>query len=301
MNHLLTKSTARISQWGLSFLLGFLVFTSCSKDISHEAKVDHYYSILVQPPNNVQNATFYWIVHEFPEESSLTYSDLVISSRGNELTFLPDAAGKYVFKVVVYDKNEQAISKKYVFNVTAPPVVDIPEPKVPEPQPLFTESEPVEEQTNDLVMPETEVSEPEIEPEIISEEVEIITEEASIIEEPETLETVEEEKKVPVKPAAEKETAPKKVTPLVPSSSRSYTIQVSALPTLRKAEAVADTLVDLGFDVYIQRDFQEENETVWYRVRVGTFSTMTEARNASNAISSITEYETWIDRVREDL
>jgi cell division protein FtsN len=76
---------------------------------------------------------------------------------------------------------------------------------------------------------------------------------------------------------------------------------VSASPTLRSAEAVADTLVDLGFDAYIQKGYQEKNNTVWYRVRVGTFSTIIEAQNASNAIHSITNFETWIDQVREDL
>ena len=94
---------------------------------------------------------------------------------------------------------------------------------------------------------------------------------------------------------------PKNISSSVASSSSYLTIQVSASPTIERAEAVADTLEDLGFDVYIQRGYQGENEAVWYRVRVGTFSTMTEARNASDAIRSITDYDTWIDRVRKDL
>ena len=110
----------------------------------------------------------------------------------------------------------------------------------------------------------------------------------------------DKEVKTPFEPII-KEIVPED-SPLTDFTSSSYlTIQVSASPTLDRAVAVADTLVDLGFDAYIQKGYQEDNETVWYRVRVGTFSTMTEARNASNTIQKITNFETWIDRGREDL
>ena len=244
-------------------LFSFLAMTSCSKDITHEAKVDHYYSILVQPPHDVQNASYDWIVHEFPEESNLTYSDLLITSDGNELTFLPDKAGTYIFEVVVFDGSERAGSKKYMFDVTAPKPAKTEKLKDDEQQPLFSGSEPIEEQT-DVEM-------------IADEVIETPTESALAVN------------------------IPKNISSSVASSSSYLTIQVSASPTIERAEAVADTLEDLGFDAYIQRGYQEENEAVWYRVRVGTFSTMTEARNASDAIRSITDYDTWIDRVRKDL
>jgi len=416
MRPLQTIITGR-KRWFFPILLSFLALSSCSKDVSHEAKVDHYYSILVQPPHDVQNASFDWIVYEFPEESNLTYSDLLITSGGNELTFLPDKAGSYIFEVVVFDGSERAASKKYTFNVTAPQIAETTAPKVSEPQPPITDSEPVEGQKDDIVFSESDsldMSKLVLHP-IPKEPIELaniyyssdkasLTDEAKntldttlllilqenpriiieisahtdsqgrdsynkslsqrrsesvvkyleekgidkkrlqahgygeenlkvkdtddngiflpeagqhnrrtefkvlgLLEEevddegPAITKITENEKEAPDEPDAVKEIVPEEVPVYAPSQSRYLTIQVSASPTLRSAEAVADTLVDLGFDAYIQKGYQEKNNTVWYRVRVGTFSTMIEAQNASNAIHSITNFETWIDQVREDL
>lgn len=295
MRPLQTIITGR-KRWFFPILLSFLALSSCSKDVSHEAKVDHYYSILVQPPHDVQNASFDWIVHEFPEESNLTYSDLLITSGGNELTFLPDKAGTYIFEVVVFDGSERAGSKKYTFDVTALKPAKTKELKTDEPQLLFSNSEFVEEQTDTEYLPKSD----EDKSENIVEAAKIIDEETSSFEITSTVMNADKEVETPFEPII-KEIVPED-SPLTDFTSSSYlTIQVSASPTLDRAVAVADTLVDLGFDAYIQKGYQEENETVWYRVRVGTFSTMTEARNASNTIQKITNFETWIDRVREDL
>jgi cell division septation protein DedD len=276
-------------------LFSFIALSSCSKEISHEAKVDHYYSILVQPPHDVQNASYDWIVHEFPEESNLTYSDLLITSDGNELTFLPDKAGTYIFEIVVFDGREPAGSKKYTFEVTAPKPAKTEEFKDDEQQPQFSDSEPMEEQTGVESLSSSEL----VDPVIISENVDFI-EEVGTVDEPDVEKIADEVIEAPTESALAAN-IPKNISSSVASSSSYLTIQVSASPTIERAEAVADTLEDLGFDVYIQRGYQGENEAVWYRVRVGTFSTMTEARNASDAIRSITDYDTWIDRVRKDL
>jgi len=295
MNHLKTIITGKISYWILPMLFSFLAMTSCSKDITHEAKVDHYYSILVQPPHDVQNASYDWIVHEFPEESNLTYSDLLITSDGNELTFLPDKAGTYIFEVVVFDGSERAGNKKYTFDVTAPKPAKTEEFKDDEQQPQFSGSEPIEEQTDVESLSSSEL----VDSVIISENVDFI-EEVGTVDEPDVEKIADEVIEAPTESALAVN-IPKNISSSVASSSSYLTIQVSASPTIERAEAVADTLEDLGFDAYIQRGYQEENEAVWYRVRVGTFSTMTEARNASDAIRSITDYDTWIDRVRKDL
>ncbi len=294
MRPLQTIITGR-KRWFFPILISFLALSSCSKEILHEAKVDHYYSILVQPPHDVQNASYDWIVHEFPEESNLTYSDLLITSGGNELTFLPDKAGTYIFEVVVFDGSERAGNKKYTFDVTAPKPAKTAEFKDDEQLPHFSDLKPIEEQTDVESLSSSEL----VDSVIISENVDFI-EEVGTVDEPDVEKIVDEVIEAPTESALAVN-IPKNISSSVASSSSYLTIQVSASPTIERAEAVADTLEDLGFDAYIQRGYQEENEAVWYRVRVGTFSTMTEARNASDAIRSITDYDTWIDRVRKDL
>ena len=177
MRPLQTIITGR-KRWFFPILLSFLALSSCSKDVSHEAKVDHYYSILVQPPHDVQNASYDWIVHEFPEESNLTYSDLLITSGGNELTFLPDKEGTYIFEVVVFDGSERAGSKKYTFDVTALKPAKTKKLKTDEPQLLFSDSEFLEEQTDAEYLPEYD----EDESENIVEAAKIIDEETSSFE-----------------------------------------------------------------------------------------------------------------------
>lgn len=288
----------------LAFLVCLIIFSSCSRDITHEGKVNHYYSILVQPPYKVMAPSYDWIIHEFPENSQLSFSDLLISSSGNELTFLPDVTGDYIFEVVVFDGNKQAGSKKYVFNISSPEIVESPVPEIPDLEVIEPESIEITEQPKEDLVDTLEIlsaNSEQFEPEAITTEIESVPEETTLTEIPSADENAETVIEPPVEPITSVETKLEKETPSTLTRGQHYTIQISAWPILEKAEAVVDTLEDLGFDTYIQKGYLDNNDAIWYRVRVGTFSTMTEAKNASNAIQSITKYDTWIDRVREDL
>jgi cell division protein FtsN len=76
-----------------------------------------------------------------------------------------------------------------------------------------------------------------------------------------------------------------------------YTVQVSSWRTRRKAEAQAELLRREGYDAYVQRAVLDNGET-WYRVRVGAFATVEEARQFAATLSDQLESGYWVDRLR---
>ena len=160
-----------------------------------------------------------------------------------KLTFLPDKAGTYIFEIVVFDGREPAGSKKYTFEVTAPKPAKTEEFKDDEQQPQFSDSEPMEEQTGVESLSSSEL----VDPVIISENVDFI-EEVGTVDEPNVEKIADEVIEAPTESALAVN-IPKNISSSVASSSSYLTIQVSASPTIERAEAVADTLEDLGFDV----------------------------------------------------
>jgi len=76
-----------------------------------------------------------------------------------------------------------------------------------------------------------------------------------------------------------------------------YTIQVAAWPSLEQARIDQLKLIEQGVDAYIQRNYREEKDEVWYRVRIGTFSDKIKAQKMKKQIESITGVESWLDLI----
>ena len=74
-----------------------------------------------------------------------------------------------------------------------------------------------------------------------------------------------------------------------------YTIQVAAWPSLEHARLDQLKLIEEGMDAYIQRHYRNEDDQVWYRVRIGNFKTKENASIVQKQIESITHAETWLD------
>ena len=74
-----------------------------------------------------------------------------------------------------------------------------------------------------------------------------------------------------------------------------YTIQVAAWPSLEHARVDQLKLIEEGMDAYIQRHYRNEDDQVWYRVRIGNFKSKENASIVQKQIESITHAETWLD------
>jgi len=76
-----------------------------------------------------------------------------------------------------------------------------------------------------------------------------------------------------------------------------YTVQVSSWQTERKARQQTEHYRSLGLEAYVQR-VDLEDRGIRYRVRIGRYPSLTEARRAAAALRDIPESETWVDNFR---
>ena len=74
-----------------------------------------------------------------------------------------------------------------------------------------------------------------------------------------------------------------------------YTIQVAAWPSLEHARLDQLKLIEEGMDAYLQRHYRNEDDQVWYRVRIGNFKSKENASIVQKQIESITHGTTWLD------
>jgi len=74
-----------------------------------------------------------------------------------------------------------------------------------------------------------------------------------------------------------------------------YTIQVAAWPSLELARLDQIKLIEEGMDAYIQRHYKNEDDQVWYRVRIGNFKSKEHASSVQKQIESIIHAKTWLD------
>jgi cell division septation protein DedD len=73
-----------------------------------------------------------------------------------------------------------------------------------------------------------------------------------------------------------------------------YTVQVSSWRTESTARDQAEHYRNQGLEAYVQRaDLGELG--IWFRVRIGRYPSLTEARRAAAALRDIPEAETWVD------
>jgi len=90
---------------------------------------------------------------------------------------------------------------------------------------------------------------------------------------------------------------------MIPKIPGRYTVQVSSWKTFSKAESVANHLKKLGYDAYIQRAKFPNNGEIWYRVRVGSFSSYTAAKVLARKLkaeSTLDDGAIWVDAQRKD-
>lgn len=293
-----------------------LMSFSCGKK-PQEGVIGNYYSVTIKAPKHIEEPTFHWNFIRAPENSHLSYVDLIFSDSKNEMTFSPDQPGEYEFEATIYNsKGDEKALKMFSFMISEPIAVAIEEAAQPpveieeyvEPEPVVEIAGKIQEKIAELyqtgeIPEETEA----IEEISIAEEEKVVVEaapEESVEKDVEhSAEIVEEEpsklqqEEPPVSPAVQKKPVAAKTIPKVRDQ---FTIQYSSRKTLRKAQEDMSELLNLGIDAYIQKAYFLETDELWYRVRIGIFHNSKDAEKAAKEIKNLTKTKVWVDHVRLD-
>ncbi len=81
----------------------------------------------------------------------------------------------------------------------------------------------------------------------------------------------------------------------VPPATAGFTLQVTSLNSKREANKALSRLSTSGFDGYISEGFVKGRK--WFRVRVGRYTTLEEARAAAAKMASANEVGIWVARI----
>ena len=227
-------------------------------------------SILVEPPEDAFDVSYRWSILDLPDASVLVPD---FSSSSNVFTFTADVIGDYIFAVSVESYGVEVTDHVLRF-IAMEDTSLVPRERVS----TEVAARMIREAT--AASPAAGIQPPTLPP--------------------------------AVAPAAPKPAAPK---PAAPSVTRAksvrktyasdtvpghYTIQVSSWKTARQAQAVLQQLADQGYDAYIQRILLEDRNEVWWRVRMGDFTDVDEARKMRDGIA-VTFDGAWVDNVRKEV
>ena len=263
-------------------------------------------------PEETESIDLFWAISAQPDASKLSMKTLEFSEDKSKMSFIPDAAGKYVFEMEIFQYGDELETQKFTYNV------DSVEPLVAS----ETEDEALaEEEDEDWLEEEyeeeleyeyedddydyAEVSEDdEEEMEENEDEVAYDVDEEEELEETEKTEEIElaaveiSPKVVTPKPAAAKPAKKKRPRYVIPFDKSRYTIQVVSKKNLRDAEKMAANLIESGYDAYIQKAYFRDTDEVWFRVRVGSYDNRETALAVGKVIASAMTTDIWVDFVR---
>jgi cell division protein FtsN len=254
-------------------------------------------------PEETESIDLFWTISSQPDASKLSMKTLEFSKDKSKMSFTPDAAGKYVFEMEIFQFGDELETQKFTYNV------DSIEPLVTS----ETEDEALaEEEDEDWLEEEYEEDEDyDYAEEAGDDEEEMEENEDEVYEEDEDEEIVEIEgteiaaaeinppavapKLTAAKPAKKK--SPRYV---IPYDKSRYTIQVVYKKNLKDAEKTAVNLIESGYDAYIQKAYFRDTDEVWFRVRVGSYDNRETALAVGKVIASAMATDIWVDFVRFD-
>ena len=218
-------------------------------------------TILVEPPENAFDVSYRWDIVEYPDESTI---DLDFSSFANFWTFTADVVGDYAFAVTVISDGDELSDHEFRYIAL-------------EDTTAFAQAQPMADAPPDT-------------------------------EHEDTAGGAAPESVTPAVPTPAK-------SPPAPSISRAkppgkkyrtnivaghFTIQVSSWKTPQQAQKVMQQVAqETGYDAYIQRVRLEYRNEVWWRVRVGDFTSLEDAKMLQEEIIA-TYPGTWVDNLRKE-
>jgi len=245
---------------------------------------------------------YVWNMINQPDASMVNPNDFLYSENRSTVNFIPDKPGIYELEVSVSQYGDALSVQPFIIDVEAglnPPTAV---------ENTATEDDWIETEEDEKWL-ETEQSEELIEEKPILSETSvkdtIISEHGSEI--PDTVELT-----IPIVDVKKKdqEIQPKKTSPpqrpkpvihkgsTIPIINNRFTIQLASKKLLSDAEAMAASLIDDGFDAYIQKAYFKETDEIWYRIRVGSYDSREAATLVAKTITKKRGISTWVDHVR---
>ena len=275
-------------------ILSLLVLTGCSEK-NPTANVGDRVTITADKPGENQDLDFIWEWTRVPDNSKVDNSKIMKDEPNTTIDFIPDVAGLYSLEVSIFQYNDEISTQSFSYEVLANEIVE----KDQEDKIKTETTVEVEDAVAELLVENNEPKWYE------SESVAAAVEEASQTTEVPVVE-LEEPKAPPSPPSPPPATTAKpkkKKAKLIRGSSIPYdkerfTIQVASKKELADSKKVVATLIDAGFDAYIQKAVFKETNEIWYRVRVGSYDNRDTAVAVAESLSSTRLERAWVDFVR---
>ena len=299
----------------LILIFGSFLLVNCG-GTKGEGSVGDVTVVRGELPEETESIDLFWRITGQPDASKLSMKDLEFNEDKSEMSFTPDAPGKFQFELEVFQYGDELETQKFTYTVDSiePLVADASEEALSDESEDWLDEE-YEENLND-----------DSEDEYMDEDDEYDFNELDSEDSGEYYETdnndpvIEEnnddEELMPLEIAAKKETSStpspvKKQTtaskpPVKKKSSRyvipfdksRFTIQVASKKNLNDAEKIAANLIESGYDAYIQKAYFRDTDEVWFRVRVGSYDNRDTALAVGKVIADAMTTEVWIDFVR---
>tara|TARA_B100000676_G_scaffold90960_1_gene90676 strand:- start:286 stop:1131 length:846 start_codon:yes stop_codon:yes gene_type:complete len=246
-------------------------------------------TINISEENN--DLEFIWELTSIPNNSNLKNSDIQAGDDTYSVKFTPDVIGEYSIEASVFQYNDEIETQSFSFNII--------------------ESTKIENASNSEIgdsFPDTLAlaqllsdSDSEtkwFEGDDVSQYLTSLDQDSSSSSSPKLLEnTIEKED--PVTPPAPKRKKKKQIKgQSIPYDSNRFTIQIASKKQLGDAKKVAATLIESGYDAYIQKAFFKESNETWFRIRVGSYDNRETATAVAQSLSKSRRETAWVDFVR---
>ena len=299
----------------LILIFGSFLLVNCG-GTKGEGSVGDVTVVRGELPEETESIDLFWRITGQPDASKLSMKDLEFNEDKSEMSFTPDAPGKFQFELEVFQYGDELETQKFTYTVDSiePLVADASEEALSDESEDWLDEEYEEDLNGDL------------EDEYMDEDDEYDFNELDSEDSGEYYETdnndpvIEEnnddDELMPLEIAAKKETSSisspvKKQTtaakpPVKKKSSRyvipfdksRFTIQVASKKNLNDAEKIAANLIESGYDAYIQKAYFRDTDEVWFRVRVGSYDNRDTALAVGKVIADAMTTEVWVDFVR---
>ena len=268
-------------------------------------------------PEDTESIDLFWSITGQPDASKLSIQDLVFNNDKSEMSFTPDAPGKYQFELEIFQYGDELETQKFTYTVDSiePLVADALEEETDTDDSEDWLDEELDDETDEDDMDEYseyDYNELENEEDYVDEyesgdnvENNETMSEENIEQQNNELTTLEMASKkeasstVNTQSTATKPPVKKKSSRyIIPFDKSRFTIQVASKKNLNDAEKIAANLIESGYDAYIQKAYFRDTDEVWFRVRVGSYDNRDTALSVGKVIADAITTEVWIDFVR---
>ena len=297
----------------LILIFGSFLLVNCG-GTKGEGSVGDVTVVQGELPEETESIDLFWRITGQPDASKLSMRDLEFNEDKSEMSFTPDAPGKFQFELEVFQYGDELETQKFTYTVDSiePLVADASEESLSDESEDWLDEEYEEElndDSEDTYMEDDEYDYDEFDSEDSLEYYETDNNEASIDEN-------KEEELMPLEIATKKETSStpipvktqttatkppvkkKSTRYVIPYDKSRFTIQVASKKNLNDAEKVAANLIESGYDAYIQKAYFRDTDEVWFRVRVGSYDNRDTALAVGKVIANAMTMEVWVDFVR---